>query len=144
MRQITATGLALIKHFEGCSLKVYMCPAGIWTIGYGHTGPLITAKTPNITLQEAEELLQHDLHKFEDAVLRLIKRPLTDGQFSALVSFCFNLGSGALQGSTLRMKCNRSDDEDVPGEFIKWVWAGGKKLPGLMKRRKAEAILYAS
>lgn len=78
----------------------------------------------------------------ERAVLRLISVPLTDGQFDALVSFTFNLGAGALQRSTLRRKMNRGEAEDVPAEFMKWVWAGGRKLKGLIKRRCAEALLF--
>lgn len=78
----------------------------------------------------------------ERAVLRLISVPLTDGQFDALVSFTFNLGAGALQRSTLRRKVNREEHEDVPAEFLRWVWAGGRKLNGLIRRRRAEATLY--
>lgn len=142
MRHITERGIKLIKHFESFSPKPYLCPANIWTIGYGHTGLNITKDTPPITIAQAEELLRNDLLRFEQAVLRQITRPLTDGQFDALVSFTFNLGPGALQRSTLRMKCNRGDDEDIQDEFMKWVWAGGRKLPGLVRRRKAEAGLY--
>jgi len=79
----------------------------------------------------------------ERAVLRLISVPLANGQFDALVSFTFNLGAGALQRSTLRHKVNREEHTDVPAEFIKWIWAGGKKLNGLVKRRKAEAEMYS-
>ena len=75
-------------------------------------------------------------------MLRLIKIPLTDNQFAALVSFTFNLGGGALQRSTLRQKVNRKEHGEVPAEFMKWVRAGGRKLPGLIKRRAAEAALY--
>ena len=80
----------------------------------------------------------------ERAVLRLIKVPLTDGQFDALVSFTFNLGSGALQRSTLRRKVNREEHEEVPAEFMRWVWAGGRKLKGLVRRREAESIRYST
>ena len=78
----------------------------------------------------------------ERAVLRLISVPLTDGQFDALVSFTFNLGAGALQRSTLRRKVNHGEHESVPAELMKWVWAAGKRLPGLIRRRKAEALHY--
>jgi lysozyme len=90
----------------------------------------------------AIELLEKDVASAERAVLRFIAVPLTDGQFNALVSFTFNLGSGALQRSTLRRKVNREEHADVPAELMKWVWAGGRKLKGLMKRRKAEIYLY--
>ena len=78
----------------------------------------------------------------ERAVCRLIHVPLTDNQFDALVSFTYNLGADALQRSTLRCKVNRAQHQDVPIEFMRWIWAGGKKLPGLIKRRLAEASLY--
>lgn len=92
---------------------------------------------------EALELLRSDVGKAERAVLRLIAVPLTQGQFDALVSSTFNLGSGALQRSTLRRKVNREEHDDVPAEFMKWTWAGGRKLKGLVKRRAAEAGSYS-
>jgi len=91
---------------------------------------------------QAIELLEKDVASAERAVLRFITVPLTDGQFDALVSFTFNLGAGALQRSTLRRKVNREEHDDVPAEFMKWVWAGGSKLKGLVKRRKAEVKIY--
>lgn len=146
MRHITEEGLRLIKHFEGLSLEPYQCQAGVWTIGYGHTGAMIDKNTPKITEQQAEELLRHDVEKFEKAVLRLINRPLTDNQFNALVSFAFNLGAGNLQASTLRMKCNRGEDDQVPLEFLKWnkVRINGILVisSGLARRRAAEAGMY--
>ena len=90
-----------------------------------------------------EELLRLDVEVAERVVLRLIRVPLADGQFDALVSFTFNLGPGALQRSTLRRKVNREEHEAVPAEFRRWVWAGGRKLKGLMCRRHAEAICYS-
>jgi lysozyme len=92
-------------------------------------------KLPKITLDV-------DLFIGGGSVLRLIAVPLTQGQFDALVSFTFNLGSGALQRSTLRRKVNREEHDDVPAELMKWVWAGGSKLKGLVKRRKAEVLIY--
>ena len=89
-----------------------------------------------------EALLIKDVLLAEQAVCRLINVPLTNGQFDALVSFTFNLGSGALQRSTLRRKVNREEHEEVPDQFMRWVWAGGRKLKGLVKRRQAEGILY--
>jgi len=123
-----------------------MCPAGYPTIGYVH---LVTEANKEQFLDgvdedEALELLRKDVAVAERAVLRLITVPLTQGQFDALVSFTFNLGSGALQRSTLRQKVNREEHDDVPAEFMKWVWAGGRKLKGLVKRRKAEAAIYTS
>ena len=91
----------------------------------------------------AEELLRRDVESAERAVLRLIRVPLEDGQFDALSSFAFNLGAGALQRSTLRRKVNREEHDAVPAEFGRWVWAGGRKLKGLIRRREAEAVIYA-
>jgi lysozyme len=146
MRHITQAGLDLIKQFEGFSPTVYICPAGYPTIGYGHVvKPQEWEKfSSGITPEQAETLLCQDVQTAEYAVLRLITVPLTDGQFDALVSFTFNLGAGALQRSTLRRKVNRWDHAAVPAEFMKWVWAGGRKLEGLVGRREAEAALYAN
>lgn len=146
MRHVTEEGLNLIKRFEGFSPNIYICPAGYPTIGYGHVvlaheRELLAA---GITPAQATELLRKDVGIAERAVLRLISMPLTDGQFDALVSFTFNLGAGALQRSTLRRKVNRGEHESVPAELMKWVWAAGKRMPGLVRRRKAEALVYSS
>lgn len=141
MRHITQQGIDLIKHFEGFSSTVYICPSGLPTIGYGHLIKKREAYT-SITEDEAEELLRHDVQVAEKAVLRLINVPLTDGQFDALVSFTFNLGSGSLQSSTLRRVVNRNDHCEVPTQLRRWVWSNGKKLKGLQLRRKAESTLY--
>jgi GH24 family phage-related lysozyme (muramidase) len=140
MRHITQAGIDLIKRFEGFSPAVYICPAGYPTIGYGHVMKPQEREqfAGGITTEQAETLLRQDLQTAERAVLRIINVPLTDGQFDALVSFTFNLGAGALQRSTLRRKVNRGDHAAVPAEFRKWVWAGGRKLEGLVRRRDAE------
>jgi lysozyme len=145
MRHITEKGLGIIKKFEGFSPTVYICPAGYPTIGYGHVVKLQERErfAGGITAEQAEALLRQDVQTAERAVLRLITVPLKDGQFDALVSFIFNLGAGALQRSTLRRKVNSGDHAAVPGEFGKWVWAGGRKLEGLVKRREAEWIHYS-
>lgn len=144
MRHVT--GLALIKRFEGFSATPYICPAGWWTIGFGAVrgldGRPVTAATPPVTEEEAETLLRRDVAVAERAVMRLIAVSLSDGRFDALASFAFNLGGGALQRSTLRRKVNREEHDDVPKEFRKWVWGGGRKLPGLIRRREAEATMY--
>lgn len=142
MRHVTEDGLRLIRRFEGFSAIPYLCPAGYLTVGYGHVVKNPAAFRQPITEDEATEILVLDIQKAEKAVLRLITVPLSDGQFDALVSFTFNLGSGALQRSTLRRKVNREDHAEVPAEFLRWVWAGGKKLKGLIHRREAEAALY--
>lgn len=146
MRHVTEAGLNLIKRFEGFSPTIYICPSGYPTIGYGH---VVLAHeqvqfAAGITQAEATELLRKDVRIAERAVLRLISVPLTDGQFDALVSFTFNLGAGALQRSTLRWKVSRGEHEGVPSELMKWVWAAGKRLPGLVCRRMAESSAYAS
>lgn len=144
MRHITQQGLNLICKFEGFSPIIYKCPAGYPTIGYGH---LITEANKEQFLDgvdelEALDLLRVDVAHAERAVSRLITAPLTNNQFDALVSFTFNLGAAALQRSTLRRKINRGDEEGIPAEFSKWVWANGRKLTGLIKRRAAEASLF--
>ena len=144
MRHVTEAGLNLIKRFEGFSHTIYICPAGYPTIGYGHVMLAHEREqfAAGITQAEATELLRKDVRIAERAVLRLISVPLTDGQFDALVSFTFNLGAGALQRSTLRLKVNRGEHDGVPAELMKWVWAAGKTLPGLVRRRRLESILY--
>jgi lysozyme len=144
MRHITRKGVDLIKQFEGFEPKIYLDAAGYPTIGYGHLVRDYEREWFKNGISEAagEALLIKDVLAAEQAVLRLVKVPLTDGQFDALVSFTFNLGGGALQRSTLRRKVNREEHADVPPEFVKWVWAGGKKLRGLVRRREAEAAFY--
>jgi len=143
MRHITQNGIDLIKRFEGFSRTVYFCPAGYQTIGYGHVVKPHEDFSAGIDEAQAEELLRQDAAIAEQAVLRLINVPLTDCQFDALVSFTYNLGGGALQRSTLRRKVNHEEHADVPEQFMRWVWAGGRKLKGLIRRREAEADLYA-
>ena len=145
MRHITQEGLDLIKRFEGFSPTIYICPAGYPTIGYGHVvrDGEKDRFAAGIDQEEGEELLRRDVCWAERGVLRLINVPLTDGQFDALVSFTFNLGTGALQQSTLRRKVNREEHAQVPREFMRWVWARGKKLKGLQRRRLAESIRYS-
>jgi len=142
MRHITQSGIDLIKRFEGFSAKVYICPSGYPTIGFGHVVKPYEDFSAGIDEAQAEELLRQDAQIAERAVLRLINVPLTDGQFDALVSFTYNLGGGALQRSTLRRKINREEHADVPEQFMRWVWAGGRKLKGLVRRREAEVKLY--
>ena len=146
MRHITQDGLNLIKQFEGFSAVPYLCTAGYLTVGYGHLVKTQEKErfAAGISEQDAQSMLQVDVGVAERAVLRLITVPLTDAQFDALVSFTFNLGAGALQRSSLRRKVNREEHADVPAEFMKWVWAGGRKLKGLVSRRAAEAAMYGT
>ena len=145
MRHLTDDGLALIKRFEGFAPEVYVCPGGWPTIGYGHVvrDGERDRFADGIDEAEAEALLRRDVAAAERAVLRLIRVPLEDGRFDALASFAFNLGAGALQRSTLRRKVNHREHDAVPAEFRRWVWAGGRRLKGLIRRREAETGLYA-
>ncbi len=145
MRHITDEGLALIRRFEGFAPEIYICPGGWSTIGYGHVVRDDEREqfVDGIDEAVAEDLLRRDVEAAERAVLRLIRVPLAEGKFDALSSFTFNLGAGALQRSTLRRKVNRAEHDAVPGELRRWVWAGGRKLKGLVRRRGAEAGLYA-
>lgn len=143
MRHITQNGLDLIMRFEGFSATTYICPAGYPTIGYGHVVKTYEDFFGGISEAQAQLLLRADIQIAERAVLRLIHVPLSDGQFDALVSFTYNLGAGALQRSTLRRKVNREDHIAVSREFMRWVYAGGKRLKGLVNRREAEVELYS-
>ncbi len=134
------SGLALIRQFEGLRLSAYRCPAGIATIGYGSTAGVQMGQT--ITSERAEELLREDVRQFEAAVSRLVKVPLTQGQFDALASFAFNLGAKSLEKSTLLRLLNAGDYSGAAAQFDRWVYASGKKLSGLVKRRAAERALF--
>ena len=146
MRHVTEQGLDLIKQFEGFSPMIYLCPAGWPTIGFGHVVRKFEHERFEAAIDEDEgaALLQDDVGVSERAVLRLIQVPLDDGQFDALASFTFNLGAGALQRSTLRRKINRQEYSSAPGELRRWVWADGRKLRGLMRRREAESNIYSA
>lgn len=137
----SARGIEIIKRYEGFSPTPYRCPAGWWTIGYGSTRG-VTKDTAPVNEEQAAIMLQQDLAVAERGVSRLITAPLHQLQFDALVSFTYNLGGGALQRSSLRKKVNREEHGDVPNEFKKWVYAGGRKLNGLISRRLSEANLY--
>lgn len=139
--QISTQVIELIKHFEGFRSKVYLCPAGYKTIGYGHV-LLEKDKFQEVNSIEAEELLLQDLNKAAISVINNISIMLTQGQFDALVSFTFNLGGAALQRSVLRQKINRQEHQEVAKEFMRWVYAGGVILAGLVKRRALEVEMY--
>lgn len=126
-----------IQEFEGLRLTAYKCPAGVWTIGYGHTKGVKQGMT--ITKAQAGTLLRGDILPCEEYV-RGLNLELTQGQFDALVDFCFNLGTAALQRSTLLQKIRtKADEQTIRKEFGKWVYAGGNRLEGLVKRRAWEA-----
>ena len=133
-------GLELIKQHEGLRLKAYRCPAGIPTIGYGHTKGVKMGQV--ITEEQATAFLVEDLNDAEQAVIRH-KLNTNQTQFDALVSLVFNIGSGNFAKSTLLKKAKvNSNDGSIADEFRKWVYAGGVVLPGLIKRREAEQRLY--
>lgn len=139
--KINKEGLELIKKFEGLKLKSYLCPAKVWTIGYGHTKGVKEGQ--KITEEEATKLLLEDISIFENGVNKLTQSKISENQFSALVSFTFNLGLGNLKSSTLLKKVNNDpNDPTIKDEFVKWNKAGGKVLLGLTNRRKDEANLY--
>lgn len=133
-------GIELIKHFEGCSLSAYLCPAYVWTIGYGHTGDVNEGDV--ITEHQAEALLTHDLKKFEGYVNELVEVPLEQNEFDALVAWTYNLGPGNLRRSTLLLRLNAGCYRDVPDEMRRWNKVDGRVLSGLVRRREAEARLW--
>lgn len=133
-------GIELIRHFEGCRFDAYLCPAGVWTIGYGHTADV--KEGDSIDQEAAEAFLIEDLETFERDVTNFVKVPLTQQQFDALVSWTFNLGAGNLAESTLLRKLNNYQYAEVPEQMMRWVRAGGQVLDGLVRRRAAEAALF--
>lgn len=145
-KKTNQAGLTLIKSFEGFVPHPYQDPIGVWTIGYGSIFGLdnkrVTADHPTITEEQAVDLLVRDMTRAEQSVERNIKVPLSDNQFAALVSFVYNLGGGALQRSTLRMKLNREEYFSAADEFPKWCRANGKVLKGLVRRRNEERQLF--
>ena len=151
-RPLPAGLVELVKQFESLHdgdprtpvLEAKRDPVGFWTVGWGHlvSRDRSALPPPPITPLEAEVLLQGDLARSANAVMRLVRVPLTEGQYAALVDFAFNAGAGALEASSLRMKLNRGEYSAVPAELRRWVYAGGVKLKGLVRRREAEARLW--
>lgn len=147
---ISEKGLNLIKYFEGLVLTAYKCPAGVLTIGWGHTGSLHSIGIQKsvylglrITEEQATELLRNDIKDYERAVNVMVKVPLTQAQFDALVSFTFNCGTAALKKSTLLKRVNlRETPEQIEAAFKMWNKGGGKVLKALVKRRDMEAKLF--
>lgn len=139
--KISDSGIALIKHFEGCKLKAYLCPAGVWTIGYGHTDGVKAGMA--WTQQQADDALARDLQSFESAVSACVTVPITQSQFDALVSFAFNCGAGALRKSTLLRLLNAGDYSGAEKQFGRWISKGTAAEKGLRRRRKAEALLFS-
>lgn len=138
--KVSNNGINLIKRFEGLELKAYKDSVGILTIGYGHTHAVKAGDV--ITGEQADAFLREDLQVAELTINTNVKVKLNQGQFDALASFVFNLGSGNFVKSTLIKKLNAGDYAGAVDEFGKWVNAGGKKLPGLVKRRAAEREVF--
>lgn len=144
--EVNKAGKDLIKRFEGCKLKAYKCPAGLWTISWGLTFYPDGTKVKEgdvITQQQAEDYFNAIVDDFAKKVDALIKSNVSENNFSALVSFAYNVGMGNFQRSTLLRKVNANPkDTTIVAEFSKWVRANDRVLQGLVKRRKAEAKLY--
>ena len=138
---MTEEGLALIRRFEGFRGEAYRCPAGIWTIGYGHTsnaGPPRVSARMTMSEAEARRVLADDVERFATGVRAALTREVSPQQFSALVSFAFNVGLGAFRASSVLRAVNGGDFDAVPGRLGLWVKARGRTLPGLVRRRAAD------
>ena len=155
--KVSERAIEMIKHHEGVRVRCYRCPALLWTVGVGHVIdpkhigikledrknlPIPDGWDRSLSMSEVDAILAADLATFERGVLRLCPTGLTQSRFDALVSFSFNVGLGNLQRSTIRMCHNRGDFEGAAEAFMAWTKAGGKELPGLVKRRKDERALY--
>lgn len=148
-RTVSPRCVRMVKAHEGLRLEAYRCPAGVWTVGYGHTGPEVV---PGLVIDQtqADAYLRSDLNRAGAAVNRLVTVSLAQGEFDALVSFTFNLGAGNLQSSTLLRKLNAGDRAGAVREFARWVKARDPNtgqlvtLPGLVRRRTEEAEMFAS
>ncbi|MDC0191416.1 lysozyme [Rhodospirillales bacterium] len=143
---INERGIEIVKRFEGLALRFYVCDGGVVSVGHGATrgwdGRPFNMDMEPITEAEAEAFLVRDLESAEGWVRRLIKTSLSENSFSALVSFTFNVGAGALQRSILRMKLNRGEYQGASDEFPKWKFANKRILAGLVRRRAAERSLF--
>lgn len=141
MRTVNQAGLDLIKEFEGCKLQAYLDTGGVWTIGVGHTGPEVK-KGLVWTQAQADAALASDLKTACEAVDRAVPG-LTDNRFAACVAFTFNVGVAAFRSSTLLKLMLAKDWDGAVGQFGRWVKDNGKVIPGLVRRRAAEAVLFA-
>jgi lysozyme len=140
-RIINAAGLALVRAYEGLRLEAYQDSGGVWTIGYGRTHGVKAGD--HISAERAEHMLKADLMAAEASVSRLVNVRLTDNQFSALVSFVFNVGEGQFAACTLLRKLNEGGYGLVPACLKSWIFDNGRVQPGLVKRRAAEAALWS-
>lgn len=138
---ISDKAIEFIKSHEGFSAVPYQCPGGVWTIGYGHTRG-VNAYTMPITPASAEDYLYADIASAEETINQRVNVPLTQGQYDALVSLVYNIGSSSFRRSSLLKNLNREDYTGAANEFLRWIHANGKKLRGLEKRRKAEREMF--
>ena len=144
--KLDLNGNKLIQKFEGCKLNAYQDSVGIWTIGYGNTtyeNGIKVKKGDKITQQRAEDLFKYFADRFASNIDTKITKEVTQNQFNAIVSLSYNIGLGNFSGSTLLKKLNKDpNDKTIRNEFLKWRFAGGKRLPGLVNRRTEESNLY--
>jgi len=144
--KVNAEGYALLKKFEGCVLKAYKCPAGVWTIGFGNTFYEDGTKVKEgdvITQQRADELAKYIVEQFATSIRAMIKQPLNENQFSACVSLAYNIGTGGFKKSSVLRKLNANPtDPTIADSFRLWNKGGGVILKGLVRRREAEIALY--
>lgn len=138
--QLSEKGKSLIKKYEGLKLSAYKCPAGVWTIGYGHTTGVFEGQ--KIIQKQADDFFEQDIKQFEKIISELCKVPLKQSQYDALVSFVYNIGKNAFANSTLLKMLNEKDFVGAGNQFARWVYADGKKLSGLVKRREEEKNLF--
>lgn len=137
---VSPRGLKLIQEYEGLRLHAYQDSVGVWTIGYGSTKGVQPGD--EITEAQAIELLAADVDRHADGVRRAVNVTLNQNQFDSLVSLVFNIGIGAFQRSTLLRKLNAGDYQGAAEEFLRWRYAGGKELRGLVRRREAERAMF--
>lgn len=137
-----ALAMNFIGYWEGCELKAYKCSAGVWTIGYGHTEGVKEGDT--CTAEQAVSWLIEDIESRQKALAHYVNKPVTEWQFIALTSLAFNVGVQNVLRSKLLRKLNAGDYDDAAEEFLDFDLAGGKKVPGLTRRRKAEYALFLS
>jgi lysozyme len=137
----SSNGIDLIKHYEGCETEAYLCPANVWTIGYGHIKGVQEGDV--ITEQQAHDMLVEELNEYEEYVNTKVMVDLNQDQFDALVSWVYNLGSGNFTSSTLLKVLNSGDYAGVPEQILRWNKANGQVLEGLSRRRESEAELFS-
>jgi lysozyme len=144
--KVNADGYALLKKFEGCRLKAYLCPANVWTIGFGNTFYEDGTKVKEgdvITQQRADELAKFIVEQFANSIRSMIQKTLTENQFSACVSLAYNIGTGGFKKSSVLKKLNvNPNDPTIADSFRLWNKGGGVILKGLVRRREAEIELY--